>query len=517
MTAAQVSRSWPTVASSASRTRGLVDDGRGHGEPALLTAGEVPRVGAARGAPRPRRSSRARAPRQGLRLDEPEGPRGGHAPRRGRCVATIVELAHCGTQASVRASVDGGPVARVRARRATARSGWTRTSPAWRSTQPGERQHQGRLAGARGTDQRVRLGAAQPATTARRRPRWCGSSRRGCAPSVRRAASTASRATTWAPRRPRSEGRLRGPGAAPGRARPAPRSPVLQVPPRGRRAPACGSPSATMRPWSSRTTSRSANSTHGPSRCSTTTVVSSARPRRPRRRPRGRRRRSPGRAWPSARRAAAGWARGRVRPRGRAAAARRRTARAVGVSSGIVRRTAASAASTRAGMAARGIPVFSRPKATSRPIVADTTPAPGSCRTSPTAPARAPGSTPSSRTVPVRSPESATSSTPARPRSSVDLPEPLGPTRSTPLAGGDDQVDAAQDGFAATVGAPAEVADLDPAGVAPGDGGTVAGGQHRTRPLRQRGSPGPPGRRGRHRGRRPARAPGSAASPRRRR
>ena len=85
-------------------------------------------------------------------------------------------------------------------------------------------------------------------------------------------------------------------------------------------------------------------------------------------------------------------------------------------------------------MASRGIRKFSSPNATSRATEEATTAAPGSWSTSPTdpvEPAAPPGAAPSTSTVPVRSPASAVSSSPAIARSTVDFPEPLGPTSST--------------------------------------------------------------------------------------
>ena len=93
--------------------------------------------------------------------------------------------------------------------------------------------------------------------------------------------------------------------------------------------------------------------------------------------------------------------------------------------------TSASAASTAGPISARGTETFSRPKATSRPMVEATTPAPGSCSTNPTAPGTCWGGSPSTDTSPDSSPESAVSSRPAMPRNRVDLPDPLGPASST--------------------------------------------------------------------------------------
>src|SRR6476659_8062176 len=91
--------------------------------------------------------------------------------------------------------------------------------------------------------------------------------------------------------------------------------------------------------------------------------------------------------------------------------------------------TERNASWTRAQMAGRGMPRFSGPNATSRPTRPATEASAGSCTSRPTAaPA---GGAPSTSTEPVRSPDSVVVSTPARARSSVDLPEPLGPASST--------------------------------------------------------------------------------------
>ena len=160
-------------------------------------------------------------------------------------------------------------------------------------------------------------------------------------------------------------------------------------------------------PSADSTTSRSTRSTHGPSTCSTTTSVGEGWPWRsagsapttghPRRRSARRRRRAPpaprpGRASPSARRAAPPTGRAPGSRRAPAAGSARRTAPTSGCrAAGHRARPSRSAEATTPAMAARGIRTFSGPNATSRPTEAATTPAPGSCSTSPTAPGRSPG------------------------------------------------------------------------------------------------------------------------------
>ena len=191
-------------------------------------------------------------------------------------------------------------------------------------------------------------------------------------------------------------------------------------------------PSATTRPSSESTTSRSTRSTHGPSTCSTTTsvgegcpAVSAATASRT------------SRAELGSSIAVGSSSSTTDGSSAKVPASARRwvcppDSVPVGVSSArSPRPTEPSADATTPAMAPRGIRTFSGPNATSRPTEAATTPAPGSCSTSPTAPGRFPGATPSTVTVPVSSPASTVSSSPASARSRVDLPDPDGPTSST--------------------------------------------------------------------------------------
>ena len=98
------------------------------------------------------------------------------------------------------------------------------------------------------------------------------------------------------------------------------------------------------------------------------------------------------RASPSARRAARPTGRGPASPRGPAAGSAHPTAPTSGCpAAGPPARPPAARTATTPAMSPRGIRTFSGPKATSRPTDAATTPAPGSCSTSPTAPGRVPG------------------------------------------------------------------------------------------------------------------------------
>ena len=380
--------------------------------------------------------------------------------------ATIVELDHCGTQA----------IARARSGRAS-RSG--RSAPGCGAGGAGPLRGAasgsgGRSAGAPARHRDRSVGSRKPARASRtvdlpdplgptRAVRVPGAASRGAVSSAadgcgrcrRRAGWCARRRTVWQPERGRPDGGVRGrprghEGRVDGHGSGGP-APGTQMPIASRRSRSLSrvsrtGPSATTRPSDASTTSRSTRSTHGPRTCSTTTsvgeggvgLVAGVEPAAAAHR-RGEPRRPPGPPAPTPGRASP-WARRGGRPTGRAPACRR--ARAAGSgrrraptwgcrAARSSRPTAASAAATTPGMAARGIPTFSGPKATSRPTDAATTPAPGSWSTSPTAPGRAPGATPSTVTEPVSSPASAVSSRPARARRRVDLPDPDGPTSST--------------------------------------------------------------------------------------
>ncbi len=245
-------------------------------------------------------------------------------------------------------------------------------------------------------------------------------------------------------------------------------------------------PSATRTPSASRTSIRSTRSTHGPRRCSTTTVVI------------GYAASAPSTlaltwaAWPGSSMAVGSSSSSTL---GRNANAPARASRCVsppdrapvGVSSGMVSPTAATAERMAGGMSARGIPTFSRPNATSRPIDDATTPAPGSWRTRPTSPARDPGAWPSMTTDPDSSPASAVSSSPAIARSSVDLPDPDSGRREARARPAPATRDVAQDRFAPTVRAPRH----------PLEGDVAARDRLSRAPdVRQRGARGAPGRAG---------------------
>ena len=158
--------------------------------------------------------------------------------------------------------------------------------------------------------------------------------------------------------------------------------PGTQIPIAVSSAPRCartvaGGPSATTEPSGPSTTMRSTRSTHGPSRCSTTTVVS----------PRART------TSPTTRRTDAALAGSSIavgssssRTLGDMASAPASASRCCSPPervSGLAPArcpspTSSSAAATGATMASRGIPRFSSPNATSRAAVEATTPAPGS-------------------------------------------------------------------------------------------------------------------------------------------
>ena len=191
-----------------------------------------------------------------------------------------------------------------------------------------------------------------------------------------------------------------------------------------------GGPSATMSPSGPSTTTRSTRSSQGPNRCSTTTVVS---PRARTTSPTTCRTEAALRGSSIAVGSSSSSTRGDIAS---APASASRCCSPPDRVSGLeparwLNPTSSSAAAIGADIASRGIPRFSSPNATSRSTDEATTAEPGSWSTRPTDPAAPPGATPSTSTVPVRSPASAVSRSPATARSTVDLPEPLGPTSST--------------------------------------------------------------------------------------
>ena len=166
-----------------------------------------------------------------------------------------------------------------------------------------------------------------------------------------------------------------------------------------------------------------------------------ARPsRRAARRPRGRARRRPGRAGRSARRAAAAAARARAPRRGRRAAARRRRARSSSGPRGAARRRMRAPARRAARSRPASTPRFSSPNATSFATIVITTWSSGSWKTVATVPASSAGravrvSSPATTTRPAKRPPWKCGTSPASARSSVDLPEPEGPSSATTSPG----------------------------------------------------------------------------------
>ena len=442
--------------------------GRGAGpRPRRAAAAHPRRAGAGRrprGGPGPGRQQGAGPVGRGgvavaRALRRPEGARGGqHLVEHGaRDDRRARPLRHPGQRAG---QVGGGQRRRAARHPAVRRSGAGPASggggsPArhriGRLEEPGEGVQHGRLARPARPDERgERARRGHEGRRPARRPGGCGRCRRPAGWCARRRTARPPGMPCWpaagaAPPGPRST------GSGVGRARhPAPRCPSRAA----GRARSAGSRAPGRRPRPGRptesTTSRSTRSTHGPSTCSTTTSVGEGWPWSG---PRGPGRPAtcgrpspavsaatasrtscaePGRASPSARRGAPPTGRAPGFRRAPAAGSARPTALTVGVSSGrSPRPTEPSAEATTPAMSPRGIRTFSGPNATSRPTEAATTPAPGSCSTSPTAPGRSPGATPSTVTVPVSSPASTVSSSPARARSRVDLPDPDGPTSST--------------------------------------------------------------------------------------
>ena len=451
-------RSCPTVGSSASSTGGPWCNAAATAR-RRCSPPESSRGSAASRCPRPRAASRARARSVDAGSSPAAGPvrPGPAAAPTLRAVtstssstvrATIVELDHCGTQARVAASsgadstpgdtASDGP----RATR-TAAGSWVGRNPA-RACSAVD------LPDPLGPTSAVSVpGAASRGSTssAARRVR--------AVPSTSRVVrSTTKGAAVRDAVRPAGRGATRAGSTSIGSGGPAPgtQMPIARSRSRSLDRVACTGPSATTRPSAESTTSRSTRSTHGPSTCSTTTSVGAGVDER----------------WAAALSERCEPADGHPSPEVSAATASRTScaeaassiavgssssttdgsrasvpARAsrwvcppdsadVGVSGGRSSRpTARSADATTPAMSPRGIRTFSGPNATSRSTDAATTPAPGSCSTSPTAPGRVPGATPSTVTAPVSSPASTVSSRPARARSSVDFPEPDGPTSST--------------------------------------------------------------------------------------
>ena len=243
---------------------------------------------------------------------------------------------------------------------------------------------------------------------------------------------------------------------------------LLRVPrspsPRARRPAPPGRPAAARRRRSSpsgpSTTTRSTRSSQGPNRCSTTTVVS---PRARTTSPTTCRTEAALRGSSIAVGSSSSSTRGDIAS---APASASRCCSPPDRVSGLeparwLNPTSSSAAAIGADIASRGIPRFSSPNATSRSTDEATTAEPGSWSTRPTDPAAPPGATPSTSTVPVRSPASAVSRSPATARSTVDLPEPLGPTSSTRSPAAIRRVRSVEYRPGPAVGAPGQSLDLD--------------------------------------------------------
>ena len=469
------------MGSSASTHGRLVHGGRDHGEAALLTARQVAGVGLLEVA-EPDEGQEAAGAGQRLGLDHARAPGRWSAPRRARCAATIVELAHCGTQARVPGEVEGAPARAGRASPSTApgRGGRRTRRPAGRAARRGR---------ARGSTCPLPLGPTRACTCpARAWNHWSST-----ATVVRVEPSSTPHAAARPGPRPRRRpagGRRVVPGPkvpgghaarARGRGRRAPRCPGPPAARRGRRAPRAGSPSATTRPASSRTTSRSAKSTHGPE-----PVLDDHRGELPGRRHLADAPRAPTRRWRRrasrwARRAAGGWAGGRARRRARAAAARRRRGRASGCRpagrGGPRRARRGRAPGIRSGRDSRcsrgrrprrgrSSPRRRRRRAPGGPARPD--------------PAASPGSAPSTQH---RAPALAGVGDLEHPGEGPQegrLARAARPDEQDPLAGRDVEVDAGDDRVAAAERPPRQSPDLDvpgaAAGARPGPVGSVTGG-----------------------------------------
>ena len=449
--------------------------------------------------------------------------------------ATIVELDHCGTHATRREVQARGPRCGVRA----GRHGVARRAPARSRRAPRRHRRSGRavrkparacstvdLPDPLGPTRAVRRAGAgvERARSARRRG-GCGRCRRPAAWCARR--RRAARGEGCRVRQPRRRGATRAGSTGTGSGGPSPgtQMPIASSRSRSLARVARTGPSATTRPSAESTTSRSTRSTHGPEhvldddegrRAATGGLRPGGRSAtgRPARRQRGhgvahllRRRR--GRASPSARRGARPTGRAPASRRARAAGSARRTAPTSGCrAAGRPDRPHASAEATTPAISARGIRTFSGPKATSRPTDAATTPAPGSCSTSPTAPGRLP------RRDAVdghRAGELAGVDRLEEPREGAQqgrLARARGPDEQHPLARPQGQRDVAQHRFAPAERPPGERVDLDPP--------RAAGRRRRRRGavdgVRQRAAPGAPGRPGRPTAHPPGPGPARAAS-----